>query len=665
MLISGGSSPRTQSRRDPAFLKGQQRRRPCRAPPAANHQPSKIITEDNTVQPTSKIDDGNSLFFINKARAAHEELEGNRRLPSAGHSSRYGRESPFNGYFPKLVDDSGDSGIGSLGQRSFSPSKFSSRRQSLYYSETATIPESRPSTPRDRGSPYSASPGPSDRIRPGSWSSAAGPSDRVRPGSRSSASPADRLRHPGSSSSILPSPDSSQNSTELRQSLRRRRSATPPSCPPNSAIIEYTHGRNNSSSEEHKSWIDDSISSVNATEIVSLAKDQEARRVSKQKHENISHAMQARQHTLGLRHIPGECLAAKRQLMDDERRYLDLKFNERPCLRSESFLNEELWESINDLSRECCDVLGPQHCHDCEKLKKRTDSTSRSVEAFPMNMTPEQHATMCAVRRMHPELSPWEVFFRIENGDISMQSLGREWMKDKVNEFSKSVGDKDDMPPLLKTRLSISQFNVPDGLGFFANIADLRTQLLRQQGGRRGRRNAIFQMFQEDSHLPPIEDIEVVQKVEVDWENPVNYFAPPLLSRAEIRKQQSHPRFYAGDKSKNSYILPIAPDLDTLASKSDEIVRKLQQNLSSYNEANGIEDTGGELIDENTWARNRAQSARSCMTTSTLDTDIVFQGVYKQMHPEEDVVDVEDQDCDHYNDNEEDQAPSEAGHEQE
>ncbi|XP_072046128.1 uncharacterized protein [Amphiura filiformis] len=625
MLVAGSVSPRTQSRLDPTLRK--QHHRPCRQPATQQSAPEGIAKATSSLASiTGNTVDQNGLFFISKARSAHEELEGNRRVN--GTVSSRGRDSPFHGYFPKLtetaiVKDTADRSASipfrntSANDRSFRPktspilhvnsrtetkpisrlgspvnkviSKTDSRLRSSSSSESITLPPSRPPTP------VTAS---DDRRR--------------RPYSRTT----------------LPSPDGSQVSRQ-RRSYTPRSSATasrPRSVASSSRYTDYDMDNQETVSEEYLH--------VKPVDVVSIVDTEESHRLLRQQH--ISSAMLYRQHSRGPRSIPGEYLAEHSHPMDSGRRsHPAMKFNERPCIRSESFFNEDLCDCINDLSRECCDVLGPRHCYDCEKLYRRVDASSRNLESFPMSMGPEQLAIMNVVGRMYPELSPLEVFHRIEQGDISVPSLRRDTrVHDRVR-----TAISDNGPPALLRKSSISAFNIPDGIGFFANIADLRTQLLQKQGGRAGRKNLFDELFKDQAHLPAVEEVLLVPKDQVDWENPANYFSPPLLSRAEIQRQLNQPRFYAGEKS-NSYILPVAPDVDTLAGRNADAVKKIQNELASYKEARDG--------DEDIWAtKHRIHSAMSGRSaTSTLDTEAVCTAAFDQMSMRSDTGTLDDVDDD-------------------
>ena len=100
----------------------------------------------------------------------------------------------------------------------------------------------------------------------------------------------------------------------------------------------------------------------------------------------------------------------------------------KPCKRMESILNEDLAAVVNDLSRQCCDVLGPNLCGECIKNVKQfnnfiayhnkhpdIDETAMTLYAIPL------------VQRMFPQFRRSEIKEKLASGEISQQ------LKLKVN----------------------------------------------------------------------------------------------------------------------------------------------------------------------------------------------------------------------------------------
>ena len=110
----------------------------------------------------------------------------------------------------------------------------------------------------------------------------------------------------------------------------------------------------------------------------------------------------------------------------------------KPCKRMESVLNEDLGAVVNDLSRQCCDVLGPSICMECTKNMKRfnnliifhrkhpdIDETAMTLYAIPL------------IQRMYPGMGKSEIKAKLASGEIGQQ------MKIKINR-SKDIENFDD-----------------------------------------------------------------------------------------------------------------------------------------------------------------------------------------------------------------------------
>ena len=295
---------------------------------------------------------------------------------------------------------------------------------------------------------------------------------------------------------------------------------------------------------------------MSANDITAVAIEKEQENFVMERRLNILSLMGIRQHGAP-RDRPGSLGGAsgRRKRLEREHSYLCMKFRERPCLRTESFLNENLADEVNDMSRECCDVLGPKSCHECDRLNRRSNSALRNEAHFPsIHISAANFSTMTLINRVRPELSSREVLERLAHGDITRpQSLRSR--KSKTGQNSDSENDK-------SPKQKISAFSVPDQQGYFTNFTDLRAQIFAKQG----RKQFKGKQFSQDAHnfnnLPIITNVEVIPKKEWERENPANYFGPPMMSREEIKRQQSQPRFYAGAQGK--YELPKAPSLDEI-----------------------------------------------------------------------------------------------------
>ncbi|XP_022079388.1 uncharacterized protein LOC110973137 [Acanthaster planci] len=304
---------------------------------------------------------------------------------------------------------------------------------------------------------------------------------------------------------------------------------------------------------------------MRADEVATAAIEKEQQKFHAERRLNISSAMGVRQHG-SPRYGSFSGTPTRRKRREREHAYLCMKFRERPCLRTESFLNDDLYVQVNNLSRECCDVLGPKACHECDRLNRRSNSALRNEANFPsIHISAANFSTMTLVNRVRPEMNTREVLERLAHGDISRQSLRRHRSS---SEKSQDPASSDNTPASRARKTSVSAFQVPDGVGFFTNFTDLTAQIFARKRGqnRHTRPKLINQGVGDTNNLPVITNVELVPKKEWERENPANYFGPPMLSRAEIQRQKSHPRFYAGAQGK--YELPEAPSFDEITLKA-------------------------------------------------------------------------------------------------
>ncbi|XP_038049116.1 uncharacterized protein LOC119722826 [Patiria miniata] len=301
---------------------------------------------------------------------------------------------------------------------------------------------------------------------------------------------------------------------------------------------------------------------MRADDVATVAIEKEQQKFHTERRLNISSAMGVRQHGSPRYASLSGTPTGRRKRREREHAYLCMKFRERPCVRTESFLNDDLYDRVNNMSRECCDVLGPKACHECDRLNRRSNSALRNEANFPsIHISAANFSTMTIVNRVRPELNSRQVLERLAQGDISRQSFSRQrTSSDEKRQEQDSEVDR----PARRKKTSVSAFTVPDGLGFFTNFTDLTAQIFaKKRGERSGRPRHFNQGVGDSSNLPAITDVELVPKKEWERENPANYFGPPMLTRAEIERQKSHPRFYAGAGAK--YELPEAPSFDEIA----------------------------------------------------------------------------------------------------
>ncbi|XP_070581902.1 uncharacterized protein [Ptychodera flava] len=318
---------------------------------------------------------------------------------------------------------------------------------------------------------------------------------------------------------------------------------------------------------------DDNELQVRAIDLVAMANDEHRSSTSMTRHRLVESMSEIDRVTPVAKRRP-HTVAVTERIM--ENKLLNLKYKQYPCIRAESILNEELTENINDLSRECCDVFGPNMCQECKKIYHRNENTLQNESFFPsITISTTSISTMTLARRHLPNYSPWEIQRMIADGDIGELAIKRDKFADKAKEFHNGMQTGDE---LFKLTRRISAFNVPDKQSFFSSINDLRAQMeARRLGGRRGRRKAVIRMTDDDEtpgHIPQEIDIEP----EYDKEKYDERLGPPLMTCEEMVYQHNQPRFYAGTKFE--YELPKPPPMAELIERATAAM-SLMENTSS------------------------------------------------------------------------------------
>ena len=89
----------------------------------------------------------------------------------------------------------------------------------------------------------------------------------------------------------------------------------------------------------------------------------------------------------------------------------------KPCKRMESILNEDLAAVVNDLSRQCCDVLGPNLCTECIKNVKQFNNFIAYHQKHPdIDETAMTLYAIPLIQRMFPELQRWQIKAKLASG---------------------------------------------------------------------------------------------------------------------------------------------------------------------------------------------------------------------------------------------------------
>ncbi|XP_078000296.1 uncharacterized protein LOC144452940 [Glandiceps talaboti] len=393
---------------------------------------------------------------------------------------------------------------------------------------------------------------------------------------------------------------------------------------PATTIPELTNFSSNCSEEDDSDEL-----SVNAIDLVAMANDEHRSSSSMTRHKMVEHMVDRGQFS-----PRPHSVAVTEKIMEDK--YLNLKYKRNPCLRAESILNEELSQTINDMSRECCDVFGPNMCQECHKIYSRNDNLVRNESYFPsLNISTQSLSTLTLVRRHLPDCSPWQLQRMIADGDINELAIRRDRMEDAARDFDRRV--LDNLSKRTKARLGerrISAFNVPDKQTFFSSISDLRAQIeRRKKAGRWGRRQALFNLIDDDEtpgHIPQEIDIEPTLSDNIDDDR----LGPPLMSREEMEYQHSQPRFYAGGNF--DYELPKPPPMA-------ELVERATAAMSLMENTNAAKIGGLEALADNpeidAWRKARQnyekEKREKALKEKQQNTKVELYGIQEQSDTEE------------------------------
>ncbi|XP_033113525.1 uncharacterized protein LOC117114092 isoform X2 [Anneissia japonica] len=313
---------------------------------------------------------------------------------------------------------------------------------------------------------------------------------------------------------------------------------------------------------------------LTAIDLVSIANEQEYQAISNERHRAVHKTMR--------------CHSAKTMYPDTPANQISRNRNgpflnsvvkrRKPCVRatSSAVTSERVSNKINALSMEWCDVLGPKHCYHCNKVHKREHYGAWNESNYKnIAINAENLSTLTLVERLMPHMDVRDIQSSIADGNISRCDLRRKTLIDRRK------GENTEEQATPKPRRKISAFGVPDGLGFFLNFSDLRSQMLTEDKKKKTCKGVNFDVS-EYLTIPNADvDIEVVGSKEKHY---ANYFSPPLLSRSD-----SKPSFYAGGSS--SYKLPKTAGTHSL--------RQRATNAMAEMEASSVVKFGGVGNDEN------------------------------------------------------------------
>ncbi|XP_071823132.1 uncharacterized protein [Apostichopus japonicus] len=314
---------------------------------------------------------------------------------------------------------------------------------------------------------------------------------------------------------------------------------------------------------------DDNSQDMTIIDLVSYANNPPRNRSTRQKYRNVRSAVQSRD--LSQHVLKEKSHSARRPRREKEEVYLKCRFHERPCSRIGSFWREE---DSNDLSRECCDVLGPRSCRECFRISERLASKSSNEDTFPdIEATPSEFFTLDLAQRMFPDMSTVELLHHLKEGNIATEVL----QKHQLESYAELRRIRIARENSRKIRERINMYKAPDDDNFFKNFNDLKLQMVLKKKVTAGAVTVLEPVRPLSSRAPPPE-IEMIPVATDERENPANYFGPPIMTQEEIMRQKSQPRFYAGESS--DYKLPQTMEMTNVLRESNKAMKDLNSTAS-------------------------------------------------------------------------------------
>ena len=92
----------------------------------------------------------------------------------------------------------------------------------------------------------------------------------------------------------------------------------------------------------------------------------------------------------------------------------------RLCIRVQSALNDDLEPAVSSLCRQCCEILGPQSCHQCGRIQRRQRDMRRYEHTFPcLRQGDTDFSTSVVVKKCMPLMETDHIENLVAHGSIS------------------------------------------------------------------------------------------------------------------------------------------------------------------------------------------------------------------------------------------------------
>lgn len=207
------------------------------------------------------------------------------------------------------------------------------------------------------------------------------------------------------------------------------------------------------------------------------------------------------------------------------------------------------------IGRECCEIIGPQVCSQCNQSQYRQMGLESCDQCFPtLRVSHENLTTAAVLQRYLPNLSEGDIQDKIAKGEIAKPRLLRKRSVEKCNQNPKKENKNDN-----ETNQGTSNNNnslVRTSSMFFINIRDLNAKIV---SGQVNRSIGFSEKVQKDI-LKRQENRKKLSKPTMKPEpeqvqEPIERkakFDPDIL--LSLSMQTNEPAFFAGRK--NEYELP-------------------------------------------------------------------------------------------------------------
>ncbi|KAK3578541.1 hypothetical protein CHS0354_025251 [Potamilus streckersoni] len=259
--------------------------------------------------------------------------------------------------------------------------------------------------------------------------------------------------------------------------------------------------------------------------------------------------------------------------------------------------------TMANISQDCCEIIGPQLCHECRKNRIREMDKKRYDAFFPTLHASEDNLTATAiVKRYLPKLSYPEIEDRIARGEIQKPSLSkklRQGPMSREDELNKQVDEA--KPKYEVEREERMRSMRKSTVFFFANLRALNQKIISGEVNRNDGFSKPTKLKSETDSFLKVDDkcyereskrkllkkhgssmYISPRKVQLESKSKFqSFFEPPLLPR---HCQGADPGFFAG--SKEIYNLPerLPEELVFVDKNGRKVTRRMSSRVSFRSE---------------------------------------------------------------------------------